>query len=51
MRDLENLRWFLDTDSQTLAKQSPKPLTVEGADAAKEQIRMILADRLRAEAA
>ncbi len=51
MSDLDNLRWFLATDSATLAKQSPKPLTEVEADAAKVQIRLILADRPRAEAA
>lgn len=51
MRDLDNLRWFLATDSATLAEQSPEPLTEVEADAAKEQIRLILADRPRAEAA
>jgi hypothetical protein len=51
MDKLANLRWFLATDSATLAKQSPKPLTVVEADAAKVQIRLILADRLRREVA
>ncbi len=51
MSDLDNLRWFLATDSQTLADRSPEPLTPAEADAAKVQIRLILADRHLAEAA
>ncbi len=51
MDKLANLRWLLATDSKVLAARSPLPLTVEEADAAKVQARLILAATPRRRAA
>jgi hypothetical protein len=51
VKPLDNLRWFLQTDSATLAARSPLPLTEREADAAKREIRAILAATPRRRAA